>query len=115
MASAPNTLLTGKTAIVTGGIRGIGKGISLELVLRGANVAMVYMNPSSTAAAEAYAIELEGKGTGIKATAILADISRAENIPTIVSETLRRLDVKNIDIIGITTIFEPQRSLKYNC
>lgn len=43
-------LLTGKTAIVTGGSRGIGRAVSLLLAREGANVAIVYAG--NTAAAE---------------------------------------------------------------
>jgi S-adenosylhomocysteine hydrolase len=100
MASAQTTLLTGKTAIVTGGTRGIGKGISHELALRGANVAMIYMNSATASAANAYALELQALGSGVRAVAIQADISNIEEIPTIVSEALKQLEVKTIDILG---------------
>lgn len=39
--------LAGKVAIVTGGSRGIGAGIAIELAKRGANVAITYVSPSS--------------------------------------------------------------------
>lgn len=35
-------MLKGKTAIVTGGVRGIGKTIALALVEKGVNVALCY-------------------------------------------------------------------------
>ncbi|KAF7556946.1 hypothetical protein G7Z17_g1078 [Cylindrodendrum hubeiense] len=99
MASAPTTLLTGTTAIVTGGTRNIGAGISLELARRGANLSMVYMNPRNKATAEAFASELETKATGIRCVAILADLSDAASPERIIKETLQRLDVDKIDII----------------
>ena len=43
-------LLTGKTAIVTGGSRGIGRAVALALAKAGANVAIIYAG--NTAAAE---------------------------------------------------------------
>lgn len=42
--------LTGKTAIVTGGSRGIGRAVSVALAKAGANVAIIYAG--NTAAAE---------------------------------------------------------------
>ena len=37
-------LLEGKTAIITGATRGIGKGIALKLAEHGANVAFTYVS-----------------------------------------------------------------------
>ena len=99
MASAPTTLLTRKTAIVTGGTRGIGKAISTELARRGANVAMVYMTASTKPAADAFAAELSSSYS-VHAAAIQADLENAASFATIVEEALRLLDVKSIDIIG---------------
>jgi 3-oxoacyl-[acyl-carrier protein] reductase len=101
MATAPNILLAGKTAIVTGGTRGIGAGISKELALRGANIAMVFVNPATADAAAAYAKSLEGFGGGIRAVAINADLSNAESPAKIVRETLAKLKVEKIDILGM--------------
>jgi len=61
--------LQGKNAIVTGGSRGIGKGIALRLAKGGANVLITY---AGNAAAAEETVE-EMKAMGVKAAAIQAD------------------------------------------
>lgn len=56
-------LLTGKTAIVTGGSRGIGRAVSLLLAKEGANVAIVYAG--NTAAAEETKQQAEALGAAV--------------------------------------------------
>ena len=63
--------LAGQNALVTGGSRGIGRGIALELARRGADVAINY-NSNAGAANEVVA-EIEKLGR--KAVAIQADVS----------------------------------------
>ena len=93
--------LAGKTALVTGGIRGIGRGISLELARRGANVAMVYANPSRSETAKQAVKDILSLDSGAKAVSILADLKIFENYQKIIDETLRELGVTNIDIVGM--------------
>ena len=57
-------LLTGKTAIVTGGSRGIGRAVSLLLAREGANVAIVYAG--NTAAAEETKQQAESLGVPVR-------------------------------------------------
>ena len=64
----------GKSAIVTGGTRGIGKAIVLELAKRGANVAFNY----SKSADEAEKLKAEIEGLGVKAFAAQCDVSSTE-------------------------------------
>ena len=61
----------GKSAIVTGATRGIGKAIALELAKRGCNVAFNYA--SSAEAAEKIKAEIEG--LGVKAFAQVCDVA----------------------------------------
>ena len=79
-----NTLfdLTGRTAIVTGGTRGIGKGIVLELARRGANVAFNY----SMSADEAEKLKDEIVATGAKAFADQCDVANTEAAAEFVSQ-----------------------------
>ena len=64
----------GKSAIVTGGTRGIGKAIVLELGKRGANVAFNY----SKSADEAEALKGEVEELGVKALAAQCDVASTE-------------------------------------
>lgn len=64
----------GKSAIVTGGTRGIGKGIVLELARRGANVAFNY----SKSADEADMLKGEVEALGVKAFAGQCDVADTE-------------------------------------
>jgi NAD(P)-dependent dehydrogenase (short-subunit alcohol dehydrogenase family) len=62
--------LTGKSALVTGGSRGIGAAIALELAKRGANVAITYERSADRAAEVVRAIEEKGRrGLAIQADA----------------------------------------------
>ena len=57
-------LLTGKTAIITGASRGIGRGIAKTFVDHGCNVAFAYS--SNKAAADSLTEELSGSGVQVK-------------------------------------------------
>ena len=70
------TDLKGKTALVTGGSRGIGRAISLELAARGAEVFVNYRQ--SAEAAKQVVAEISGAGGS--ATAVQADVQSAEDV-----------------------------------
>ncbi len=72
--------LAGKIALVTGGSRGIGRGIALELARRGAAVAVNYVH-SAEAAAEVVG-EIEAGGG--RAVALQADVGDFEAAATLV-------------------------------
>ena len=61
----------GRSAIVTGGTRGIGKAIVLELARRGANVAFNY----SKSADEAEKLKAEVEELGVKALSAQCDVA----------------------------------------
>ena len=64
----------GRSAIVTGGTRGIGKAIVLELARRGCGVAFNY----SKSADEAERLKSEVEGLGVKAFAAQCDVASTE-------------------------------------
>ena len=65
---------TGRTAIVTGGTRGIGRAIAVELAQRGAGVAFNYAK--SAEAADVLKSELEA--LGVRALAVQCDVGNTE-------------------------------------
>ena len=93
-------LLEGKTAIVTGGSRGIGKGIVEVFAKHGANVAFTYSSSSEAAKV----IEEEVSKYGVKVKSYKSDAANFEQSQELAAEIVK--DFGSIDILvnnaGIT-------------
>jgi 3-oxoacyl-[acyl-carrier protein] reductase len=76
--------LTGKTAIVTGGARDIGRAIVLELARRGANVVVNFHSSADAARSVVDEVNREGKG---KAVAAKADVSATAGATRLVDQS----------------------------
>jgi 3-oxoacyl-[acyl-carrier protein] reductase len=85
--------LSGKTGLVTGGSRGIGRAIGLRLARQGADVAFTYKGNAAAAAAAVSGIEAEGR----RALAIQADASDPDAAETVVKQVLEGLG--KVDIL----------------
>ena len=92
--------LTGKNALVTGGSRGIGKAVCLELARQGANVAVNYAGRAQAAEEVAAAC----RELGVEAFAVQADVADAAAVDAMVKEVAARFG--RVDILvnnaGIT-------------
>ena len=92
--------LEGKTAIVTGASRGIGRAIALELAGQGARVAINFRSSAEQAQEVADAIKAEG-GDCILAQANVADPQEARAMVRSVTDQFGRLDAL-VNNAGIT-------------
>jgi 3-oxoacyl-(acyl-carrier-protein) reductase/malonyl CoA-acyl carrier protein transacylase len=92
--------LVGKTALVTGGARGIGRAIALRLASEGADVAICDLNAEVMAP-----VVEEIRASGRKAVAVVCDVSRFEDARRAVEEAVTalggRLDIL-VNNAGIT-------------
>jgi 3-oxoacyl-[acyl-carrier protein] reductase len=90
----------GRSAIVTGGTRGIGKAIVLELARRGANVAFNY----SKSADEADKLKTEIEGLGVRAFAAQCDVASTEAAADFVSQVKEAFGAINylVNNAGVT-------------
>ncbi|MDV6167221.1 3-oxoacyl-[acyl-carrier-protein] reductase [Flavobacterium sp. DG1-102-2] len=93
-------LLEGKTAIITGASRGIGRGIAIVFAKHGANVAFTY----SASAEAAKSLEEELKAYGIQAKGYQSDAAKFDEAQKLVDDVLTEFG--GIDILinnaGIT-------------
>ena len=93
-------LLAGKTALITGATRGIGRAIALRFAAEGADVAFTYR--SQHEAAQSLVSELEAMGVRAKAyTSDAASFEDAHKVVEDVKETFGRIDVL-VNNAGIT-------------
>ncbi|MCJ1266350.1 hypothetical protein MMC22_006233 [Lobaria immixta] len=83
------TSLSGRIAIVTGGSRGIGAGIALELARRGAKVAITFTSPSSESSTNDLIANIESLQNGSAAIGIRANLRNVESPAIIVKATLQ--------------------------
>lgn len=92
--------LTGKTAIVTGASRGIGRAIAVAFAEAGANVAIIYAG--NTAAAEATLQEVEAKGAqGLIMQCDVAEETAVNDMIKAVKEKFGAVDIL-VNNAGIT-------------
>jgi 3-oxoacyl-[acyl-carrier protein] reductase len=93
-------LLEGKTALITGAARGIGKSIALKYAQEGANIAFTDLNIDDNAKA----LETELAGLGVKAKGYASNAANFEESHKVVEEIIK--DFGRIDILvnnaGIT-------------
>ncbi|HEY5628911.1 MAG TPA: 3-oxoacyl-[acyl-carrier-protein] reductase [Candidatus Limnocylindrales bacterium] len=92
--------LSGKSAVVTGGSRGIGRAIVLRLAEQGADVAFSYASNEAAARETAAAVEALGR----RALPVQADVSQAESADALIKSALEAFG--KVDILvnnaGIT-------------
>ena len=82
--------VAGRTAIVTGGSRGIGKATAVRLAEEGANVAIFDVVPEGEFVAEAI------RATGARAIFVTVDLTREERVREAVNDTARTFGAVDI-------------------
>ncbi len=93
-------LLLGKTALVTGASRGIGRGIAIEMAKQGANIAFTYLSsPEKAATLETELADLGIKAKGYRSDA--SDFKAAEDLINAVVAEFNTLDIV-VNNAGIT-------------
>jgi 3-oxoacyl-[acyl-carrier protein] reductase len=85
--------LSGRTALVTGGSRGIGRAIALSLASAGADVVINFL----TRAAEAQAVESKILGLGRRCLSIQADVSVASEVERLAADAQKSMGA--IDVL----------------
>ena len=82
----PANLFEGRTAVVTGASRGVGRATALRLAEAGANVVVNYLSRSE----EANEVVAECRGRGVEAIAVQGDVSEWRAAQRIAHETIEK-------------------------
>ncbi len=85
--------LTGRTAIITGGAKRVGKGITLTLARAGANVAINY----NTSADDAEQTAAEAEALGVAAMPVKASVSNHADVEAMVESVVDRFG--SVDVL----------------
>src|SRR5437764_12918901 len=85
--------LKGKTVVITGGARRIGREIALELARAGADIAITF----NTSDQEARKTVVEISGLGVRAVALQCDVREEASVASAISEVKRELG--GIDVL----------------
>jgi meso-butanediol dehydrogenase/(S,S)-butanediol dehydrogenase/diacetyl reductase len=112
--------LAGKVALVTGGARGIGRGIAVALAREGADIAIAEVDQVPSAAQQYGISSLSGyqaaqrtveeiQSFGRRATAIEADVTQWSQVQRMVNETVARLGhldvlVCNAGVVHVSSV-----------
>lgn len=106
-------LLEGKTAVVTGASRGIGKAIALQFAREGANIVFNYLENAS----EAEQTAAEIAQTGVRAVHLQGDVRRETSVRALFDRTLGEFE--SLDILvnnagsGLTKKFSTTQSSEW--
>jgi 3-oxoacyl-[acyl-carrier protein] reductase len=98
--------LTGKTALITGGSRGIGRAIALALARVGCNIAVNYFRSAN----EAATVVQEVRNIGPRAWAVQADVSQEDEVRHMVSTVEQQLGM--IDVLVNNAGINPAKPLE---
>jgi|CXWL01.1.fsa_nt_gi NAD(P)-dependent dehydrogenase (short-subunit alcohol dehydrogenase family) len=80
-------LLKDRIAIITGGGRGIGRGVALRYAAEGAKLALVDLEQSHL---DETAKELDGSGTGVEYITLQGDVSSSADVQRFFDQTIER-------------------------
>jgi enoyl-[acyl-carrier protein] reductase III len=109
MARAQAKPLQDRVAVVTGGARGIGRGIALRLARDGAHCVITYRRGAATARETVEALEREG----VKGVALPLELGEPSQVPAVferVGEAFGRVDILVANAAG--TAFRPLEEQK---
>src|SRR3981081_968418 len=107
--------LAGRTALITGGSRGIGRAIALAFAAEGANLAITARSRADLDQLQSLVAELESEKR-IRCAAIVADLSTPDCAEVIYAEFAKSFD--RLDILvnnaGVGSSIDPRPLVEFN-
>jgi 3-oxoacyl-[acyl-carrier protein] reductase len=99
-------MLKGKTALVTGASKGIGKSIAVALAKEGCNIILNYVGSEDLA----QDVSKEIKNLGVEVFAVKADVSKMEDVDNLIQTTKEKFN--SLDIVVNNAGIAKDRSIK---